>query len=310
MLHYMSNAKLPIFPEFTKLDLQHKEELQAIANAFPSYSDFNFVSLFTWDTDGAVLVSTLNDNLVIRFSDYLDNKVFYSFLGTNKVHETVETLLDLVASSSEHNELMLIPHSTASLITDPKYEVIEDRDNYDYLLLVNDLVEFRTNKYRGKKNLLNRFNREYGHLSSTEEIDLTKPDKRAELEQVLADWQTSRNKGNAEVDNEFIAIKRALEHADTIGIRAFGVYVEGKLVGFTLFEILPKKMAVIHFDKADIRYAGVFEHLKHNFAKHISTMDIVAINYEQDLGIEGLRRAKESYHPIDYLKKYTVRLRS
>lgn len=306
----MTDSKLPIFPEFEKLDLAHKDTIQTVANQFPSYSDFNFISLFTWDTEGSVLVSSLNDNLVIRFTDYLDNKNFYSFLGTNKVDETVDTLVEYAKTTGEHAELMLIPHTTAMQISDENKEVIEDRDNHDYLLSVPDLVEFRTNQYRGKKNLLNRFQREYVEHTKSYEIDLSDVTKRQELEAVLQDWQLSRNKGDKEVDNEFTAIKRSLEHSEAIGIRAFGVYVHDKLVGFTLFELLPNKVAVIHFDKADVRYVGIFEHLKHNLAKHLSTLDIELINYEQDLGLEGLRRAKESYHPVDYLKKYTVRSKS
>lgn len=305
----MTRNELPIFPEFERLDITHKEVLQEIASNFPSYSDFNFVSLFTWDTDGAVVVSSLNDNLVIRFTDYIDNKTFYSFLGTNKVDETVATLIKYAESLGEHPELMLVPHSTASLISTDIHEVSEDRDNHDYLLSVNDLVEFRTNMYRGKKNLLNRFQREYGEHAKTLEIDLTDLTNRKEIREVLDSWQASRHKSSKEVDNEFVAIERALAHAKDLGIRAFGVYLHNDLIGFTLFEILPKKVAVIHFDKADVSYIGVFEHLKHTFAKHIASLGMDTINYEQDLGIEGLRKAKESYHPKDYLKKYTVSLK-
>lgn len=298
---------LPKFPEFANLDLSHKDVLQEIANRFPSYSDFNFVSLFTWDTDNSVMISSLNENLVIRFKDYLTGDSFYSLLGTSKIDETIKVLLEYSKKQGENNELMLVPHSVAMKVSGDQHIVIEDRDNHDYLLSVADLVEFRTNKYRGKKNLFNRYQRLHGEKTETKSLDLSIPENRAELERVLQDWQLSRNKDNQEVRNEFIAIKRALENAKILNLQAYGLFVDHKLAAFTLFEILPNKVAVIHFDKADTRYVGIFEHLKHSFAKHIASLDIETINYEQDLGLEGLRRAKESYHPVDYLKKYRIK---
>lgn len=306
----MDKQKLPTFPDFEKLDITHKELLQAVADQFDSYSDFNFVSLFTWDIDGSVLVSSLNDNLVIRFSDYLDNKIFYSFIGVNKINETVTILLEHARKTGEHADLLLIPETTAQLISNKNHEIAEDRDNHDYILSVDDLVEFRTNKYRGKKNLLNRFQRIHGPDSISREIDLTDHKNRMELVALLDDWQESRSKGDLEVDNEHRAIKRAMEHSHLLGIRAFGIYVKDKLIGFTIFELLNNKEAVIHYDKADVRYVGIFEHLKHNLAKHLANFDIKTINYEQDLGIAGLRTAKESYHPVKFLKKYTISLKN
>lgn len=301
---------LPLFPKFEHLDISHKEILRSIANNFPSYSDFNFVSLFTWDIDGEVFVSSLNNNLVIKFTDYLDNSNFYSFLGTSKTNETAKTLIEYAKSKGDNTSLKLVPHSVASLVSTEQFEVIEDRDNYDYLLSVEDLVNFRTNKYRGKKNLLNRFRREHEKHANSIEIDLSNEKNKEGFLEVLNDWQLSREKSNEEVDNEFRAIKKTLEHSNALNIKAYGVYIDKRLVAFTLFEIVSNKVAIIHFDKADIGYVGLFEHLKHNLSKHLKTLGVEIINYEQDLGLQGLRRAKESYHPIDYLKKYIIKVKT
>lgn len=300
---------LPKFPNFEKLDISHKNILQTIANNFPS-SDFNFVGLFTWDLDNSVLVSELNGNLVILTSDYLTHQKFYSFIGSNKVDETIEILVNFAKQNGHNPKLMLVPESVISNIaTRENHDILEDRDNHDYILSVNDLVEFRTNKYRGKKNLLNRFNRTYGENSRALELDLNNKQVIEDINKVLERWKTSRGKGADEVNDEFIAIEKALHNHSLLDVRAFGIYNSNTLIAFTLFEILPNKVAVIHFDKADVAYEGVFEHLKHNFAKHLAKLEVATINYEQDLGIEGLRKAKEAYHPINYIKKYTVTLK-
>lgn len=295
---------LPIFPEFTKLSIDHRDVLSSISNKFPS-SDFNFAGLFTWDVDEVVMVSSLNDNLVICSSDYLTHTKFYSFIGDNKIDNTIKTLTDYAKHQGEAT-LRLITQSVAQHINSDLYELKEDRDNHDYILSVKDLMDFKSNKYRGKKNLHNRFLNNFGGKAKEIELEINKTTVREDIEKVLLSWQKSRNKQPSEVKDEFIAIRRALEHHEVLGMKAFGVYHDDRLIAFTLFEILPNKVAIIHFDKANVEFVGIFEHLKHSFAKHLWTLGVETINYEQDLGIEGLRRAKESYHPVEYIKKLSL----
>src|SRR4051812_119537 len=96
------------FPKFIKLDLRHKDSLREIAKNFPPYSDFNFVSLFTWDRDNSVAVSELNGNLVVRFSDYTDGEIFYSLLGKEKLEKTLEVIFDQCRNEGRPQELRLI----------------------------------------------------------------------------------------------------------------------------------------------------------------------------------------------------------
>ena len=79
---------IPEFPEFKKLELSDKEDVEAFTKKFPPYSDFNFVSMWSWDIKGEMRLSILNGNLVVRFTDYITGDPFYSFLGNNKTNET------------------------------------------------------------------------------------------------------------------------------------------------------------------------------------------------------------------------------
>jgi len=309
----MSTLQLPLFPQFTELTLEHKAVLEAITNQFASYSDFNFISLFSWDTEGKIAVSLLNDNLVVRFTDYVDHDIFYSFLGINKVRDTVVKLIGHSTSAGHKTYLSLVPEEVIDSLPDDvrsSLQISQDRDNHDYILSVDELVRFSSNKFRGKKNLYNRFTNAHGERAATTELDLSNQDIKKQLLEVLEEWGRSRQKTGAETKNEFIAIRRCLEHQAELGARAFGTYVDNKLIAFTLFEIAKNNEAIIHFDKANVEYIGVFEHLKHSFAKHMAALNVATINYEQDLGIEGLRRAKESYRPVKFLKKYTIALNS
>ena len=301
---------IPDFPEFVDLDIKYKNLLQEIASRFSTYSDFNFVSLFNWNNDGQIKISKLNENLVVRFIDYTTKNSFYSFIGDNELVETINALIDHSVAEGKEPELILVPEEAVkelSADTEHNLELVEDNDNHDYILSVEDLVEFRTNKYRGKKNLHNRFVRHYGEDSIAKELDLSNAQAIEEIRGVTKKWQEARNKSDEETSLEFEAINRCLDNADNLGIRVFGIYIKGELQAYTIFEILPGEVAMLHFDKANTQFEGIFENLKHNFAKHLHSFDIKTINFQQDLGIPGLRQSKMSYQPIDYLRKYKIR---
>ena len=80
---------------------------------------------------------------------------------------------------------------------------------------------------------------------------------------------------------------------------AWPVFSAGEIVGDTL---------IIHIEKADIAYEGVYQVLVNEYAKCFVTPDVRYINREEDVGDEGMRRSKESYHPVRLLEKYLVRI--
>ena len=74
---------IPEFPQFKPLTLSDKEGIERITQKYPPYSDFNFMSMRSWDIKGKIKISKFNNNLVARFTDYLKGNPFFSFLGDN-----------------------------------------------------------------------------------------------------------------------------------------------------------------------------------------------------------------------------------
>lgn len=299
---------LTTFPDFVSLDIEHKDILREIASRFPTYSDYNFVSLFTWDTDGEIEISTLNDNLVIKFSDYDDHHKFLTFLGTNKISETVDELLAHSQETGLPNELKLIGEAVIEALPEEekhRYVITEDRDNHDYILSAANMSDI-ANFHPKKRTKYNHFMREYGDRHTCKELDLSSEEVVNSIKQLVIDWQGIRGKDDDDTRREFAAINRCLIHAQEFNILGYGTYIDGKLVAFTLFEIVHNKTAMLHFGKTDTTHKGSNEHLQHNLAKYIKGLDVELLNNEQDLGVEGLRKSKEASLPVDFLKKYTI----
>lgn len=302
----MADSVLPVFPNFAPLSLVQQTAIEEISSQFDPYSDFAFSNLWAWDIDGSTLVTTLNGNLVYRLTDYDKDIRFFTLIGQNNLDETVHTLIEHAKESGDETSLMFVPEVVALGVTDPNFRVEEDRDNHDYIYSVADLVEFSKSKYSGKKYILEHFKKLYSDQLEVRIFNSDLPI--AELKDFFYKWQKARNKSDEDVSDELKAFDRVTKISNSIGLNAFCLYIEGSLVGYIIFEVLSHKTAIIHFDKALVNYKGIYEFMKHSLAKHLAGIDIELINYEQDLGIPGLRQAKESFRPVKFLKKYTISL--
>lgn len=301
---------IPQFPTFKKLELSDKKEVQGIISQYPPYSDYNFVSLWSYNTQDKIEISLLNGNLVVLFTDYMTNEPFYSFIGNKRIKETIATLLEHAQITGISQVLKLIPEHNLHNKTDLKfhYHIVEDTDNHDYILSVQELKHLKGDKFRAKRNFVNRFTNKYPHIF-VRELDLQDKSTIDQISALLKTWQKNKKATDKDIAIEFTAIKRLLEAANQLDIIAGGLFDNEKLIGFSINELTHEKHGVIHFEKADIHYVGIFQYLKQVTAHYLDNVGYKYINYEQDLGIEGLRKAKQSYHPISHLKKYSIRRR-
>ena len=158
---------IPIFPTFKKLTVEDKNEVEKATKSYPPYSDYNFVSLWSYNTKDSIEIALLNDNLVVKFLDYFAVEHFYSFLGTSSVTETITTLLAHAAKHNISQKLILIPEicvlSDKSITS--KFDVQEDLDNFDYILSIPEISTLAGNKYGAKRNFVNRFVKNYLSIS-------------------------------------------------------------------------------------------------------------------------------------------------
>ena len=300
---------IPTFPKFINLTFEHKPFIEKHISKHPPYSDFNFTSLLSWGNEDTA-ISELNGNLVIKFRDYLTNEPFYTFIGINKVNETIRVLLDESLKNNLHPKLKLIPE--VILKADSKiveqFQITEDRDNFDYIYLLEEAREFKGNIHRAKRNFINRFKRLYNSKHIL--LDLSDSSIQKQILDLFKHWQTLKGVTNQEVENELSAIKKLLLFAKDLNLVCIGVYVDNKLSGFSVNEVLTQGYAMNLFEKADTNYQGIFPYLRHISAVYLLDMGVKFLSHEQDLGIEGLRKSKMSYNPNFFLKKYTVAHRS
>lgn len=296
---------IPQFPEFKKLELEDKEEFEKATKQFEPYSDYNFASLWCYNTENDAQVSILNGNLVIRFRDYITNEPFYSFIGRGNISETVDLLTSFAKQQGLSPTLKLIPQVCVENLQLPGFSVEEDRDNFDYVLSIEEIAFLTGDKYHTHKNFVNRFHKTYPDYH-VQNLNLLDPTVHDQIIQVFYTWETKRGKKREETQHELSAIGRILKDANEFELLGLGVYDREVLVGFMIASLEQMEYSLGHFTKADPDYHGVYYFIYHNLAKILLEKGYKYFNNEQDMGIEGLRKSKEQWNPVKYLKKYTI----
>ena len=300
---------IPIFPQFKNLELLDKREVEKITSQFPPYSDFNFISLWSWNIKDEMRLSILNGNLVVRFTDYLSSKPFYSFLGNNKINETVEELLEFAKKEGVKPLLRLVPDIVSKNLDLKTYSLEEDPDHFDYIYKNEYLANYSGNKFKNKRCLYNKFKNSYPNAR----ILINKTIEPKTIEDILKlDEKWAKHKVeklvNFDIKNEIQAVKRfflAFDKFENSKFLFLCLYVEKELVGFSISSIINQDYVLCHFTKGDIKYGGVYEYMLKNYAQNISKISHF-MNYEQDLGLSSLRFSKNSFRPASFLKKYVI----
>jgi hypothetical protein len=298
------SSLIPQFPNFKCLELQDRQAIECITAAFRPYSDFNFTSLYVWNVHNKMKVSQLNGNLVIVFTDYISNTPFLSFIGSSLVAETTDTLLNYADQHFGTASLRLVPETVAYTLPMSQFQIRPDRDAFDYIFSVPYLQSLHT--LAGTQNVA-------GHVRKFIRANPAYTYKHCPLymadhEELKAIYQTWANKRGIpyEHSNEYIAFTRLLNTPD-MPMQAIVIYPTAAApAGFMLFETLSNMFAVGHFCKADISFRGLYETLAWIGGRILAESGVQYLNFEQDLGIENLRKSKEKYMLHCFLKKFTV----
>lgn len=305
-------SDIPAFPELRKLALTDKAFFDEFTTLFEPVSDYNFDSLWSWNTDRGVEIAKHNNNLVVQFIDYTTFKPFYSFLGTEDVNETAIELLNVAKERGLIGVLKLIPEQIANSISADELHVTEDRSQFDYIYSTKEISEYQGRKFNSKRRLANKFESEFPNYK-IETTRLTEQNEQVIIFDLLSAWRKSHNR---EVDDPLLkqeqeSILRLLECSNTVGheLLLTVCYVENTPIAFSIDEVQHAGHALSHFCKVDYNYGGATEFFNRETAKLLLKQGILWWNWEQDVNDEQLRDMKLRYRPIKFLRKYCVELK-
>ncbi|MFQ6104051.1 MAG: DUF2156 domain-containing protein [Candidatus Glassbacteria bacterium] len=265
-------------------------------------SDLTFTNLFIWRKHYSYCYLLKNGILIIAGNHH--GRGFYlEPLGEDVDADTVYDIL----SSGSGTPLERVSESfyNSHLADDDRFHAQELREHWDYIYSRESLAYLKGRRYHRKRNHVSRFmqNYRFDYQRLNEGlIDLCRD--------IMDEWCRERH---CDTDPELCAEKEAvlelLDHYSRLELIGGLVSVDGKPVAFTVAEAMDDQTAVIHVEKAVAGFTGLYQAINKLFCER-ELEGFRLVNREQDLGIEGLRRAKENYFPVKMLKKYRVTLRT
>ena len=274
--------------------------MELLAQCPQKTSDYSYVNLWGWSREYD-LSWAWDENLVwIRQTD--PEPMYWAPIGP---WEEIDWKARFSTYFSETVQFNRIPSQLMerwkSEIPD-RIEIQESRGHWDYLYDRTDLVELKGNRFHKKKNLVNQFLKKYEYtydFLTADRIDLA-----LSLQTDWCTWRDCESFDTLAAENR--SIQRVLENwAQFKDLLGGLLLVEGKMAAYTVAERLSDDMVLIHFEKANPEFKGAYQAINHMFLAHLDK-GYHWVNREQDLDDEGLRKAKLSYHPVDFLKKYQI----
>lgn len=295
--------------DFKKLTLEDKQLFNKYLNPYKFLScEYSFTTLYIWKDACDIQYAIYKESLIIKKKDFEGNYYFMQPLGYKE--EDLKELLRCLLQYQKENNMKYIfkdleedfAEKIKSLYKEEQNVYIkEDRDNFDYLYEADKLIELSGKKLHGKKNHYNSFVKNYDY-EVKEIIDGKITD---DVINAAEKWFRENNNNDKMLYYETAAIKEIVQNINLFNLKGIAVYVDNQVVAFSLGEKLNDKLAVIHIEKGDMNYKGVYSFINKTFID-MCFSDIKIINREQDLGIEGLRKAKLSYYPFKLEKKFIL----
>ncbi len=289
---------IPSFPDFEPISAYMHNELHPFLNNLEGgISEFTFLSLLMHQKKYNYEIAAL-DNRVYAITGKDKQGFFFTIVG---------------GCPGKNNALMLIEKfkrwknisqdvcdSCKEVFDSLGFELIDDRDNADYLYLREKLASLAGKSLHKKRNLANNFEKTY--QCEVKQLDIMTA---AAAGDVLDEWQRSRPEGlNSDYEQCFSALS-LLAFTDQYGLI---VYADSKPVGWALGEYIANgKMFVVHFEKGLDEYKGVYQYVNRATAQSLPD-SVLYINREQDLGDEGLRQAKMTYRPEGFVQKFQFKI--
>lgn len=294
---------------FKPLSIEDKELFNRFLNPYTfSTCEYSFTNLYLWKKGCNIEYAILNDTLIIKKVDFDHSSHFMQPIGYKK--ENLKELVDELIKYKEENDLdYLFKDVEEPFLLDlkdiykDKLIIEEDRDNADYIYLKEDLIKLSGRKFHGKKNHYNAFIKKYQYKA----VPITE-DIIGDCMKAAKEW-CHQNDCKGYVLYELYGIQELLKNMNKLDFIGMAVYVDDKISAFTIGEKVNKDMAIIHIEKADSNIRGLYAYINKTFVEEYLN-DVTYINREQDLGIDGLRKAKLAYNPNKIEMKYSVKTTS
>lgn len=273
--------------------------------------EYNFANIYLWSRAYPQKIARAGDRLLVRIRGKLGLSWLYP-AGSGPLAPAVDALAADAAAQAAPLTLVCVTEDQRAALEAAcpgRFAFEEDRDGFDYLYDVDRLADLPGKKLHAKRNHIRRFDEQFPDWL-LEDITPANVPECVELERQWAALRQETAGGDANtVSEETVAVIEALYHMDKLGLEGALIRADGSPVAFSLGGFITPEVFDVNFEKSFGDIQGAYPAINRELARLIRSRHprVKWLNREDDMGLEGLRRAKLSYYPDVLLAKYTAR---
>ncbi|MCL2756371.1 MAG: phosphatidylglycerol lysyltransferase domain-containing protein [Firmicutes bacterium] len=288
---------------FRKLSLEDKaifDRYNLVKQGYFAY-DLTFAMVWIEDVQGETEICDLGDITIIR--TMCCGKRIYLAPLVRQI-ELLYDAIKLIRKECEREKTLVeiyVLSDTQKQVLETTYKTISNPDESDYIYNAKDLINLVGKKYHSKRNFIKRFKNSYNY-----DFRMYNPDiDNKEIIKLYEKWKSTTSHDTWSY--EFELLTRALDFYTKLDLKITVLYIEDELVAFSINHIQPPILAHTLFEKADTSYLGAYQAINQFTAQELFN-DVEYVNRQDDLGIMGLRKAKQSYYPVMMVTKHSIHI--
>lgn len=295
---------------FRKPELSDKELITSYLKKYPSRScDRTFANILLWSVHYHVDFAEYKNTLIFRDREAQSSYAFP--MGKDEdVKSAIGELMEAAKGEGREFSLYEITEENLEKLENwfpGTFEIVYDRDAADYVYEAEALATLAGKKLHGKRNHINKFKSNFENRWSYEPLS---EHNQTECLKMADEW--CRQNGcheDEEKQSELCVAKNSIRLYKELELTGGVLRVDGEIVAFTLGEEVNEDTFVVHIEKAFADVDGAYPMINQQFVQHEIYGKYIYVNREEDMGIEGLRKAKLSYKPAFLVEKGIVTLR-
>lgn len=295
---------------FKSLELKDKDIINSYLRQ-QNYraSDLCFTNLYCWGRKFDTQFAITPDWLFIRFKDNNGRNSYLKPVGTGNLKEAIDLIQENHLSFSSPFQMRGLTKEMIKEIEDAmpgRFDYQLNRSVSDYIYTTEKLIHLKGKKLQSKRNHINRFKREndWKYHSLTGNRSLVE-----ECKNMLDKWmEMNKEEKDPSLVYDDYATTLMLDNFEYFNLKGGLICVDNEIAAFTIGEPLTEDTFVVHVEKAFTSIHGAYTIINQQFIENEAS-EFFYVNREEDMGMENLRRAKQSYHPDILLEKYNARFK-
>ena len=264
--------------------------------------EFSFANLYLW---GRQNLAECHGHIVL-FSHFDRRSVYPYPVGEGDKRPVLDAIIADAAArgiSCRIIGLTAEARETVERMYPDRFSFYSDEGSFDYVYRIDDLADLAGKKYHNKRTHVNRF-WEACPDAVAEPLDESNVEA---ARRMVAAWYEEKRRENPKGDYhlEEEAIAKAFRHLDDIGMEGLVLRRGDEVLAVTIGNRFGADTMDINFEKARTDIPGAYAAINQAFARYLRDKhpELRYLDREEDMGIEGLRRAKRSYYPSHRVEK-------